>query len=94
MPQPKNTAPENTAPETEQMPDPFTKEEFDSWPQHIQEMVVEADKLEAEYRTVLLKKEANRTLLRAFRDMGQVKSEVVEYFYKTQNRGPRTKKSA
>lgn len=62
------------------------------WDDMVREQVIEADRLETMKREVYAKMEANRTLLRAFRDMGKLPAEVVEVYYKTSARGPRKKK--
>lgn len=56
------------------------------WDDIVREMAVEADNLENEYRTVLTKKEHNRTLLRAFAGMGKVPTEVPDFYYPPRKR--------
>ena len=64
------------------------------WNDMVRQMVIEADQLETAYQQILKKKEANRTLLRAFRDMGQLPGDVCEFYYTTRKRKTKAEKAA
>lgn len=64
------------------------------WADFIREQVIEADALEGQYRTILTKKEANRTLLRALGDMEQVPTEIANFYYPPRKRKTKAEKDA
>ena len=64
------------------------------WDPIVREMVIEADKLETEYRSILQKKEDNRTLLRAFAGMGKVPAEIPEFYYPPRKRLTKAEREA
>lgn len=64
------------------------------WDDMVREMAVEADRLETEYRTILKKKEDNRTLLRAFVGMKKLPAEISRYYYPERKRLTKAEKAA
>ena len=70
------------------------KEGVTAWPEHIRQVVLDADRLEVEYRQTLAMKEANRTILRAFATMKQLPQDVADLYYKPTKRGKRGQNGA
>lgn len=70
------------------------KEGVTKWNDMVRQQVIEADSLATQRESIYKKQEANRTLLRAFRDMEQIPGDVVEYFYTTRVRKTKAQKEA
>lgn len=62
------------------------QEGVEKLPDFVREQIIEADRLETEYRSILTRKEANRTLLRALSDMGQIPTDVPSFYYPPRQR--------
>lgn len=67
----------------------LTEEQFEALPEAVRELITDAEALEAEKIMLQVKIDANRTLLRAYRDMGKVSAAVVELYYTSSKRGQR-----
>lgn len=67
----------------------LTEEEFLALPEFVQGIITAADDLQNRKIQLFAELAANRTIMRAFRDSKTLKSELVEYYYPTKERGPR-----